>query len=299
MSLSPVLACSGKIGGMTLLPDLDQLSPEQLRTIAAQLMQRVENLDQKVESMNKQIHHYKTVNDKLTYEIAQLKRFKFAKRSEQLNPYQASLLDDQVDADIAAIEAELEALQPAPAPTVARQKPKRTALPPEFPRTQIHHEPDNTQCTCGCALKRVGEDVSEKLDYAPGVFTVEQHIRGKWVCDQCETLIQAPVPAQIIDKGIPTAGLLAQVMIAKYGDHLPLYRQEKIFGRAGLAIPRSTLAQWVGICGVQLQPLVDALREVVLGHNVVNQSITLEGSLRTIGETAGVVCSGSYWRLEP
>lgn len=95
----------------------------------------------------------------------------------------------------------------------------------------------------------------------PGVFTVERHIRGKWVCDHCETLIQAPVPAQIIDKAIPTAGLLAQVMIAKYGDHLPLYREEQIFGRAELAIPRSTLAQWVGDCGVQLQPLVDALRE--------------------------------------
>lgn len=72
-------------------------------------------------------------------------------------------------------------------------------------------------------------------------------VRGKWVCDDCETLIQAPVPAQVIDKGIPTAGLLAHVMIAKYADHLPLYRQESIFGRAGLAIPRSTLAQWVGV----------------------------------------------------
>lgn len=132
-----VLFCSGKIGPMTSLPNLDQLSPEQMRTIAAQLMQRVENLDQKVESMDKQIHHYKTVNDKLTHEIAQLKRSKFAKSSEQLNPYQASLLDDHIDTDIAAIEAELEALLPAPAQTVARQKPKRTALPPEFPRTKI------------------------------------------------------------------------------------------------------------------------------------------------------------------
>ncbi|MCQ9186986.1 transposase, partial [Streptomyces sp. IBSBF 2953] len=84
----------------------------------------------------------------------------------------------------------------------------------------------------------------------------------KWVCDNCETLIQAPVPPQVIDKGIPTSGLLAHVMIAKFADHLPLYRQESILGRAGLAIPRSTLAQWVGVTGVQLQPLVDALREV-------------------------------------
>jgi transposase len=97
------------------------------------------------------------------------------------------------------------------------------------------------------------------------VFTVERHIRGKWACAQCETLItQVPVPAHIIDKGIPTTGLLAQVLVAKYADHLPLYRQEAIFGRAGCAIPRSTLAQWVGVCGVQLQPLVDALKDDML-----------------------------------
>ncbi|EPG9490540.1 IS66 family transposase [Pseudomonas aeruginosa] len=259
---------------MTSLPNLDQLTPEQLRALAAQLMQRVESLDQKVETMGKKIHRDQTLIEKLTHEIAQLKRFKFAKRSEQLSPDQVSLLDDLIDTDIAAIEAELEALKPARASTEVRQKPKRTALPPQFPRTLIHHEPDNSHCQCGCALKRIGEDVSEKLDYTPGVFTVERHIRGKWVCDQCETLIQAPVPAQIIDKGIPTAGLLAHVMVAKFADHLPLYRQEKIFGRAGLAIARSTLAQWVGQTGVQLQPLVDALREAVLGQRVIHADET-------------------------
>ena len=106
------------------------------------------------------------------------------------------------------------------------------------------------------------------------MFTVEQHVRGKWACRQCETLIQAPVPAQVIDKGIPTAGLLAHVMVTKFADHLPLYRQEKIFGRAGLAIARSTLAQWVGQTGVQLQPLVDALREAVLAQRVIHADET-------------------------
>ncbi len=106
------------------------------------------------------------------------------------------------------------------------------------------------------------------------MFTVEQHVRGKWACRQCETLIQAPVPPQVIDKGISTAGLLAHVMVAKFADHLPLYRQEKIFGRAGLAIPRSTLAHWVGRTGVQLQPLVDAMREVVLVQRVVHADET-------------------------
>src|SRR3546814_1055421 len=88
------------------------------------------------------------------------------------------------------------------------------------------------------------------------------------------TLFRSPVPAQVIDKGIPTAGLLAHVMIAKFADHLPLYRQESIFGRAGLSIPRSTLAQWVGVTGVQLQPLVDALRDVVIGQQVVHADET-------------------------
>jgi hypothetical protein len=200
---------------MTSHTNLDQLNPEELRALAAQLIQRVETMD-------KQITHHKSVNEKLAHEIALLKRFKFAKRSEQLSPDQASLLDDLIDTDIAAIEAELEALQPVSVEAKMRQQPKRATLPPQFPRTLIHHEPENSHCQCGCALKRIGEDASEKLDYTPGVFTVERHIRGKWACEQCETLIQAPVPAHVIDKGIPTAGLLAHVMVAKFADHLPL-----------------------------------------------------------------------------
>ena len=252
---------------MTCAPDLNELTPEQLRALAAQLLSQVD-------TMGKKIHRDQAVIEQLTHEIALLKRYKFAKRSEQLSPDQISLLDELIDTDIAAIEAELKALNPAPVTAQPRQQPKRAPLPAQFPRTLIHHEPDNTQCACGCQLKRIGEDVSEKLDYTPGTFTVERHIRGKWVCNQCETLIQAPVPAQVIDKGIPTAGLLAHVMVAKYADHLPLYRQEKIFGRAGLAIARSTLAQWVGQTGVQLQPLVDALREAVLAQGVIHADET-------------------------
>ncbi len=131
------------------------------------------------------------------------------------------------------------------------RRPKRQPLPAGLPRREIRHEPESTTCRCGCELKRIGEDVAEKLDYTPGVFSVERHVRGKWVCAQCETLVQAPVPAHVIDKGIPTSGLLAQVLVAKFQDHLPLYRQEQIFERAGLAIPRSTLAQWVGECGAR------------------------------------------------
>ena len=123
-------------------------------------------------------------------------------------------------------------------------------------------------------MRHIGDDVSQKLDYTPGTFTVENHIRPKYVCDECKTLKQAPVPPHIIDKGFATTGLLASVLIMKYLDHLPLYRQEAIFERAGLRIARSTLADWVGACGAQLMPLVDALRDCVLSHSVLHADET-------------------------
>ncbi len=142
------------------------------------------------------------------------------------------------------------------------------------PRREVLHEPEDTTCSCGYALKRIGQDVAEKLDYTPGVFTVEPHGRGKWVCARCETLVRAPVAPHIIDKGLPTPGLLAQVLVAKYLDHLPLYRQEHIFERAGLGLSRSTLGPWVGECGAQLQPLVDALTAELLKHDVLHADET-------------------------
>ncbi len=251
---------------MNTSPDLSQLSPDQLRHLAATLMAQVEEKDQA-------LRHSEQINQKLTHELALLKRHKFGPRSEHLNGLQISLLDEGVDADIAAIEAELEALA-RPTTPPAKKTPKRAPLPPELPRTDIRHDPENAHCACGGELRRIGEEVSEKLDYTPGVFTVERHIRGKWVCDGCETLTQAPMPAQVIDKGIPTAGLLAQVMIAKYADHQPLYRQAQIFARAGVAMPRSTLAEWIGVCGVRLQPLIDALRDLLLDEPVLHADET-------------------------
>lgn len=257
------------------LATLPHLNEQQLRSLAAELIVQLSEQSKTIAAKDSDILYRQAKIDKLTHELATLKRWKFGRSSELLNAGQVSLLDETIDADIAAIEEELKELAPAPkTDTQPRQQPKRAALPVGLPRVDIHHEPDSTTCGCGCQLKRIGEDVSEKLDYTPGVFTVEQHIRGKWACVKCETLVQAPVPAQIIDKGIPTAGLLAQVLVAKYSDHLPLYRQERIFGRAGVALPRSTLAQWVGICGVQLQPLVDALKTEVLSHSVLHADET-------------------------
>ena len=223
-----------------------------------------------------ELRHQRALNEKLVYENAWLKRLKFAAQSERHNAQQRSLLEEEIDSDLAAVAQEIEQLQSPPpsSPPTDRQQPKRNPLPDHLPRREIRHEPESTTCACGCQMKRIGEDVAEKLDYAPGVFTVERHIRGKWACAQCETIHQVPVDPHIIDKGIPTTGLLAQVLVAKYADHLPLYRQEAIFGRAGLAIPRSTLAQWVGSCGVQLQPLVDAMRTELLQRRVLHADET-------------------------
>jgi transposase len=249
-----------------VIANLDTLSPDQLRDAVRVLMAEVV-------SKSTEIAFKQATIDKLAHEMAVLKRLKFAAKSEAFNAEQKSLIEETIDTDLAALALEIE--QRAPSKDKGdRQQPKRAVLPADLPRSEHRHEPGSTTCGCGCQLKRIGEDVAEKLDYAPGVFTVERHIRGKWVCTKCETLVQAPVPAHIIDKGIPTTGLLAQVLVAKYQDHLPLYRQEHIFGRAGLAIPRSTLASWVGQCGVQLQPLVDALKAVMLKSAVLHADET-------------------------
>ncbi|WP_414629852.1 IS66 family transposase [Burkholderia cepacia] len=213
------------------------------------------------------------VIDKLTHENAILKRLKFAAQSEKFSAEQKSLLDETLDSDLAAVAAEIEALQPGKAASELQQ-PRRERLPAHLPRREVRHEPTDTTCGCGTPMQRIGEDVAEKLDYQPGVFTVERHVRGKWVCKCCECIVQAPVDPHVIDKGLPTTGLLAQVLVAKYLDHLPLYRQEAIFERAGHAIARSTLAQWVGECGVQLQPLVDALSAELLRQGVLHADET-------------------------
>ena len=227
-----------------------------------------------VRSMLAEVKHKDAVIEKLTHENAVLKQLKFAAQSERFNADQRSLLEETLDADVQAVAEEIERLAPAPAVPSDRQQAKRKPLPEDLPRREVRHEPENTTCSCGCQMKRIGEDVAEKLDYVPGVFTVERHIRGKWACGKCERLVQAPVAPHIIDKGIPTAGLVAQVLVAKYADHLPLYRQETIFERAGLAIPRSTLAQWLGSAGVQLQPLVDAMRDDLLRRRVLHADET-------------------------
>jgi transposase len=267
---------------MNLHERIAAMDAQQLRKLAAELIEKVTLQDQEIRSKTeaserdqRELHRRQVKIDQLTHEMAVLRRWKFAGRSEQLNAEQWSLLEETIDADLEAMQTELDDLQLRPSvPQDDKQKPKREVLPASLPRVEVRHEPDSTTCHCGCELKRFGEDVSEKLDYTPGVFRVERHVRGKWACAKCQTLTQAPVPAQVIDKGIPTAGLLAQVLVSKYADHAPLYRQEQMFARAGYAIPRSTLGEWVGVCGVRLQPLVEALQAVLLQRSVLHADET-------------------------
>jgi transposase len=127
---------------------------------------------------------------------------------------------------------------------------------------------------CGSALKRVGEGATGKLDHLPGTFMVECQVHGKWACAKCATLIQAPVPACVIDKGIPTAGLLAQVLVSKYADHAPLYPGSGCLrARAWRSRARRWARGW-GACGVRLWPLVDTLQAVMSGQAVLHADET-------------------------
>ena len=249
--------------------DLAQMNAQELRDLATALLTQVTQKDHELKSKQLKI-------DQLTHEMAVLKRWRFGRRSEQLDVAQRSLLEESIDEDLEAIELELEALREKheQRPEPPKATPRRTALPAHLPRREVSHEPDSTVCRCGCQLERIGEDVSERLDYKPGSFEVERHVRGKWVCRACETLIQAPVPAQIIDKGIPTAGLLAHVLVSKHADHTPLYRLEGIIQRAEVEVPRSTLGAWVGICGVRLGPLAEAMKAALLQRTVLHADET-------------------------
>ena len=228
-----------------------------------------------IERMQAELEFEKTRNAALNFEIARLKRWRFGSSSESLEASTQAVLFDRILADTALEDraAQEEAKAPPAAPSTRRQA-VRQALPASLQRIDHHHEIEQTHCACGQAFKRIGEEVSEQLDCVPAQFFVLRHIRGKYACSCCQTIQAAPMPAQMIDKGIPAPGLLAQVVIAKHDDHLPLYRQEEIYARSGVHIARSSMAQWIGICGVRLAPLADALKDFILSHSVVHADET-------------------------
>jgi transposase len=228
-----------------------------------------------IERLQAQIKFEQTRNEALNFEIARLKRWRFGSSAESLEASTQAVLFDAILADTALEDAAAkDEATPAPAAPRVKRNAVRQALPANLARVDRHYDLGATHCACGQAFKRIGEEVSEQLDCVPAQFFVLRHIRGKYACACCQTIQAAPMPAQMIDKGIPAAGLLAQVAIAKVDDPLPLYRQTEIYARSGVHIPRSSMAQWLGICGVRLQPLAAALKDFILGHDVLHADET-------------------------
>ena len=167
----------------------------------------------------------------LNFEVARLKRWRFGSSAESLDR-QAPLFDALVFDTSQEDEAARNEKQP-PKDRGDQRRAVRQALPDGLPRVEHRHDLANATCACGAALVRIGEDVSEQLDCVPAQFFVHRHIRGKYACRRCETVRAAEMPAQVIDKGLPAPGLMAQVVVAKHDDHLPLYRQTEIYARSG------------------------------------------------------------------
>jgi transposase len=199
--------------------------------------------------------------EKLRFEIACLKRHKYGRSSEQLDRELT-----QMQLSIEDLEASL-AQRPVhvrPAVKQVPAQPARRPLPEHLPREQIVHDPPCTCPACGGELRRLGEDVSEMLEYVPGRYKVIRHVRPKLSCASCQKIVQVSAPSRPIERGIAGPGLLAHVLVSKYCDHLPLYRQSQIYAREGLELDRSTLADWVGGASALLEPLVQALVRYVL-----------------------------------
>ena len=275
--------------------DLHGLSPAALTEVAAQMLahigsqnqqlilqsQQITTRDQVIAERDRAIKFKDAKIERITFELARLKAWKFAARTEAMNAEQRQLFEETVAADEASLQAQLDALQDQAhvpsAPAEPKRQPKRQALPEHLVRVEHHHEPESTLCPtadCAAQMVRVGEDISERLDIIPAQFFVHRHIRGKWACKCCQILMQEPVEPQIIDSGIPTSGLVAHTLVSRFVDHLPYYRQEAINARSGVHTPRSTLAAWSGRGGAALQPLFDVHREFVLGSQVLHADET-------------------------
>ncbi len=257
------------------LGELAQLDEAALRALAQSLIERIDadakQSTQLIEQQRAELLLRQTKIDALTHEIRVLRHFRFAAKTEAMDGPQAQLFAEANEEDLAAAQERLDQLCPPPrVATTAKTTPKRQALPAHLPRIDVLLDPQNTDCGCGAPMQRIGQDVSERLDYVPGTFSVQRHIRGVWACKCCEHMRQEAMPAQIIEGGIPTAALLAQVMVAKYDDHLPLYRQSEIYARSGVELARSTLSAWVGQCGVALSPIVQALKRQLLQSAVLH-----------------------------
>ena len=240
------------------LPDLNGLNPDELKALVL------------VQHQNLVAHHETLVSRETEIEnlkllILKLRRMQFGRKSEKLD-HQIEQLELRLE-DLEA--AQTESIPPQNATpsqsTRTLRRPARRPLPDHLPRETQTHEPEQSACPeCGGTLRKLGEDVSELLEFVPARFKVIRIVRPKLSCADCEHIVQAPAPSRPIDRGLAGPGLLAHVLVSKFSDHLPLYRQSEIYERSGLDLDRSTLADWVGGSSRLLAPLVDALRRYVL-----------------------------------
>ena len=233
---------------------------ETLRALAGVQHAKIVGLTAEVERLKAQIERYEHI-------LAQLRRLTFGKRSEQMDKDQLQLALEDLQQGAAQIEAQEEKDDPELRTHRTRQRREsRPSLPDHLPQVDVVIEPDSTQCPCCAgAMHVIGEDVSKRLDVVPAQYQVIVTHRPKYACRACEgKIVQAPAPARLIEGGLPTERMVAQVLVAKYADHTPLYRQAQGLARQGIEIDRSTLAFWTGYAAAELEPLWRRMREMLL-----------------------------------
>jgi transposase len=205
-------------------------------------------------------------NERLRQIIRELQRARFGRHSEKLEPDQLNLALEDVEQAVAAGEAEEERRDGGvKAARAAKRRLNRGGLPPHLPRVELVVDVESKICPCcGGAMHRIGEDTSERLDVIPAQFRVLVVRRPKYACRACEgAVVQAPAPARLIEGGLPTEALVAHVLVAKYADHCPLYRQAQIYARQDVQLDRSTLAHWVGCAAWLLTPVQARLFDIL------------------------------------
>ncbi|QPZ93404.1 IS66 family transposase [Thioclava electrotropha] len=239
----------------TAIIDLSAIPEAQREAVAALLREHEELKGERVS--------LKEIIKRLEHLVAELNQAVHGKRSEKLSEDDRQLAFE--DLEIAVAEAEEKQETQAPSESRPRRAARRNRgnLPKDLPRIERVIEPDSLQCPCGCGeMHKIGEDRTERLDIVPAQLRVLVTVRPKYACRACtDGVTQASAPAHLIDGGLPTEGAIAHVLISKYADHLPLYRQSRILARSGIEIHRSTLADWVGTAAFHLGPVVDRLAE--------------------------------------
>jgi transposase len=205
--------------------------------------------------------------EKLKHQLAGLRRHRFGQRSEALDQLELALEEEEI---VRAAARQSDDEDAACEPVGERKrKPRRKPLPDHLPRNDEILSPSSECSECGGSLRTLGEDVTEELEYVPGRFVVNRIIRPRMACSCCDAICQSSLPSRPIEKGRPGPGLLAHVLVNKYADHLPLYRQSQIFEREGIDLDRSTLADWIGKSATLLEPLAKAIERHVLSGQAI------------------------------